>query len=45
MNRTKIDKAIEEAIKYRDDDTNDFCEVEVGAINGVLAIFKRMIGE
>lgn len=41
---SKVDEAIEEAIKYRDDEKNDFCEVEVGAINGVLEIIKKTIG-
>lgn len=45
IEKEKLDKAIEEIIKYRDDATNDFCEVEVGAINGVLEILKRNIGE
>lgn len=44
VKREKIDKAIEEIIKYRDDATNDFCEFEVGAINGALEILKRNIG-
>jgi len=43
--RSKIDKAIKEIIEYRNDDSNDFCEVEVGAINGALEILKRNIGE
>lgn len=40
-----IGKSIGEIIKYRDDEINDFCEVEVGAINGVLEILKRNVGE
>lgn len=44
IERSKIDKVIEEIIKYRNDEQNDFCEVEVGAINGVLEIFKRSVG-
>lgn len=43
--RSKIDKTNKEIIEYRDSDKNDFCEVEVGAINGVLDILKRNIGE
>ena len=43
--RSKLDKAIEEIIKYRNDETNDFCDVEVGAINGALEIFKNILGE
>ena len=41
LDKEKINKAIEEIIKYRNDEDNDFCEVEVGAINGVLEILKR----
>ena len=45
IERSKIDNTIKEITKYRDDEKNDFCEVEVGAINGVLDILKRNIGE
>ena len=45
IEHSKIDKTIAEIIKYRDDEKNDFCEVEVGAINGALDILKRNIGE
>lgn len=45
IEHSKIDNAIAEIIKYRDDEKNDFCEVEVGAINGALKILKRNIGE
>ena len=41
---SKIDEAIKEVIKYRDDEKNDFCEVEVGAINGALEIIKKTMG-
>jgi hypothetical protein len=44
IERSKINEVIAKAIKYRDDEKNDFCEVEVGAINGVLEFFKH-IGE
>ena len=45
IEHSKIDKTIAEIIKYRDDEKNDFCEVEVGAINGALEIIKKTVGE
>ena len=45
VERSKINKAIAEIIEYRNSESNDFCEVEVGAINGALEILKRNIGE
>lgn len=42
IERFKVDEAIEDSIKYRDGVKNDFCEAEVGAINGVIDIFKNI---
>lgn len=48
IERSKIDKAIEEINKLYDDFANCFCEYEQGknkAIDEVLEIFKRYVGE
>jgi len=42
---SRIKSLREDAVKYRDDESNDFIDVEVGAINGVIAMIDNLIAE
>lgn len=41
----KIKSLREDAVKYRDNEENDFVDFEIGAINGVIAMIDNLIAE
>lgn len=41
----RIKSLREDAVKYRDNEENDFVDFEVGAINGVIALIDKLIAE